>query len=143
MAATPPPSTPTPDQGPSKATKFLVFCAIIILLLGMLLFLVIFFYRKSQRRRKKKRIDVEKQPSEDKLRAALKLPPADKNTSRIKAPEISLKAPKSSRRSSDADADLGVLDAGFRWLDSGGQSDGGGIGSLFGKGKLRKYSSMI
>jgi len=69
----------------------------------------------------------------------MKLPPV-RDGSRITAPEISLKIPKSSRRNSDADAE--VNDGGFRWLDSGGMSDGGGFASFI-KGKARKYSSMV
>lgn len=80
-------------------------------------------------------MDVEKPVSEERLRAAMKLPPI--TVEKLSAPEISLKAPDGRKR---ADSD-GMLDAGFRWVDSGAASDDGGRLSFFGKGKkARKYS---
>jgi len=78
---------------------------------------------------------VEKPVTEERLRAAMRLPSVV--VEKVKAPEISLQ--EGGRKRSDS-ADM--LESGFRWIDSGAVSDdGGGRFSFFGKGKKpRKYS---
>jgi len=131
-----------PSSGASNfslTTSILIYAAVVILFLAICLFLIVFFYRKSQRRRKKRRVDVEKPVTEERLRAAMRLPSVV--VEKVKAPEISLKPEGGRKRSESAD----MLESGFRWIDSGAVSDdGGGRFSFFGnngKGKkTRKYS---
>jgi len=123
----------------SNTTSILIYAAVVVLFLAIIVFLAAFFYRKSQRRRKKRRIDIEKPVTEERLRAAMRLPSVV--VEKVSAPEISLK-PEGGGRKKRSDSE-GMLDSGFRWIDSGAVSDDGGAGrlSFFSKGKkTRKYS---
>jgi len=152
-AAQPPVKPPAGSPGQkaqpaSTAVKVLSLVAVCVFLFALILALILFFYRRTQRRRKKRRVDAlpKTASTEDKLRAAMRLPGEKSPSSvrsasseRIQVPEISLTVPKTStRRRSEPESE-----SGFRWIDSGAVSDSGGRGGLFGKmGKSRKYSML-
>jgi len=148
--AKPPAGSPGQKAQPASTTvKVLSLVAVCVFLFALILALILFFYRRTQRRRKKRRVDAlpKTATTEDKLRAAMRLPgeksPSNSvrspSSERIQVPEISLTVPKTgTRRRSEPESD-----SGFRWIDSGAVSDSGGRGSLFGKmGKSRKYSML-